>query len=247
MSDDLTPRERRFCEEYLVDLSQTHAAIRAGYSKNGARQTGYNLMRRPLVCEEINRLMAARAERVKVTADEVLAELVAVMRADATEIAEVRRECCRYCHGIGHAYQFKSQRELEEGRRQHAIALKRAKVNKVPKAAWPVFDESGGIGFNPSREPHPDCPECHGDGWERVRLHDTRTLVGAARRLFDGVKQSKEGVETKVRDRTRAAELIGRHLGMFNDKLELLRPKVRVKDMTGRKRRAGAGTGDDDA
>ncbi|WP_321814591.1 MULTISPECIES: terminase small subunit [unclassified Paraburkholderia] len=239
---ELTPREQRFCEEYLVDLSQANAAHRAGYSKNGARQTGYNLMQRPAVCAEINRLMAERSERVRVTADEVLNELTAVMRADASEIAEIWRCCCRYCWGAGHAYQFKTLRELEDARRRHAIDLKRARAAKVPKAALPVFDESGGVGFNANREPCPDCPECEGYGFERVRLRDTRTLVGDAKRLFDGVKQTKEGVETKVRDRTKAAELIGRHLGMFNDKLELTRPKVRVKDLTGRRKVDNAGT-----
>jgi phage terminase small subunit len=39
-----------------------------------------------------------------------------------------------------------------------------------------------------------------------------------------------------VRDRTKVAELIGRHLGMFNDKLILTKPKVRVRDFTGRKK-----------
>ncbi|MFP3799451.1 terminase small subunit [Paraburkholderia sp. SIMBA_027] len=238
---ELTPREQRFCEEYLVDLSKANAAHRAGYSKNGARQTGYNLMQRPAVCAEINRLMDERAARIKVTADEVLDEIVAVMRADASDIAEVWRCCCRYCWGAGHAFQFKTQRELEEARRKHAVDLKRARAAKIPKAAQPVFDESGGTGFNANREPNPECPECSGDGIERVRLRDTRTLVGDAKRLFDGVKQTKEGVETKVRDRTKHAELAGRHLGLFNDKLELSRPKVRVKDLTGRRKQ---GTGE---
>lgn len=235
---ELTPRELRFAQEYLVDLSMTHAAIRAGYSKNGARQTGYNLMQRPIVCAEINRLMAERAERVKITADEVLSDLTAVFRADPADIAEVWRCCCRYCWGVGHAYQFKTHREMEEARRRHALDMMKMRRARVPKAAQPPFDDSGGVGFNPRREPNPECPECFGDGHEYVRLRDTRTLVGDAKRLFDGVKQTKEGVETKVRDRTRVAELIGRHLGMFNDKLELLRPRVVVKDLTGRKRRA---------
>jgi len=30
--DELTPKQKRFCEEYLIDLNATQAAIRAGYS-----------------------------------------------------------------------------------------------------------------------------------------------------------------------------------------------------------------------
>jgi len=86
------------------------------------------------------------------------------------------------------------------------------------------------------RAPREDCEECFGEGLGSVEIRDTRTLVGGARRLFDGVKQTKEGLEVKLRDRTKALELLGRHLGMWSDKLELKRPKVMVKDWTGRKR-----------
>lgn len=36
----LTPKQERFCEEYLIDLNATQAAIRAGYSANTAREQG---------------------------------------------------------------------------------------------------------------------------------------------------------------------------------------------------------------
>ena len=34
----LTEKQKRFCDEYLIDLNATQAAIRAGYSKRSARQ-----------------------------------------------------------------------------------------------------------------------------------------------------------------------------------------------------------------
>ncbi len=37
---DLTPKQARFVEEYLIDLNATQAAIRAGYSKKTAKQQG---------------------------------------------------------------------------------------------------------------------------------------------------------------------------------------------------------------
>ena len=34
----LTAKQQRFCDEYLIDLNATQAAIRAGYSEKTARQ-----------------------------------------------------------------------------------------------------------------------------------------------------------------------------------------------------------------
>lgn len=36
--NDLTEKQKRFCEEYMIDLNATQAAIRAGYSESSARQ-----------------------------------------------------------------------------------------------------------------------------------------------------------------------------------------------------------------
>ncbi len=43
-SVSLTDRQERFCEEYLVDLNATQAAIRAGYSRKTANQQGSRLL-----------------------------------------------------------------------------------------------------------------------------------------------------------------------------------------------------------
>ncbi|WP_211657543.1 terminase small subunit [Parapedobacter composti] len=37
----MTDKQKRFCEEYLVDLNATQAAIRAGYSENTAKEIAY--------------------------------------------------------------------------------------------------------------------------------------------------------------------------------------------------------------
>jgi hypothetical protein len=71
----LTPKERRFCEEYLVDLCATKAARRAGYSSRTAAVQAYALIRRPRVQAHVAELMAARAHRTQLRADHVLEEL----------------------------------------------------------------------------------------------------------------------------------------------------------------------------
>ena len=39
VGEEMTPKQERFVEEYLVDLNATQAAIRAGYSEQTARAT----------------------------------------------------------------------------------------------------------------------------------------------------------------------------------------------------------------
>lgn len=225
-------RQLRFVEEYLIDLNATSAAIRSGYSKASARTAGYQLLMKPAVCDAINEAMTARSKRIEIEQDEVLADLVSVLRADASAICEYRRTCCRYCYGSGNRYQ-RTRAEMERDRVAHNKLVKAAE--KKGEESPGEFDEQGGLGWDPRRDPSDKCQECFGSGVESVHMKDTRTLIGGERRLFDGVKQSKDGIEVKVRDRTKVAELIGRHLGMFNDKLEITKPRVRVKDMTGRK------------
>lgn len=49
----LTDKQKRFCEEYLIDLNATQAAIRAGYSPKTAEQTASRLLRNVKVQEYI--------------------------------------------------------------------------------------------------------------------------------------------------------------------------------------------------
>ena len=68
----LTARQSRFVDEYLVDLNQTQAAIRAGYSAKSAPQTGAENLRKPQVEAAIQERMNYRSERTEITADFVL-------------------------------------------------------------------------------------------------------------------------------------------------------------------------------
>ena len=71
----LTPRQQRFIEEYLVDLSATQAAVRAGYSPRTAEQMGYKLVQKRSVSLAIQKGLQERAERTQITADMVLCRL----------------------------------------------------------------------------------------------------------------------------------------------------------------------------
>lgn len=58
----LTDKQKRFVEEYLIDLNATQAAIRAGYSKNRASELGYQLLQKTTVQQAIEAAQNKRAE-----------------------------------------------------------------------------------------------------------------------------------------------------------------------------------------
>lgn len=69
----LTPLQERFAQEYLVDLNATAAALRAGYSRG---DYGRKLTQMPQVRSAIQKIKSKRAEKVEVTAQYVVTELV---------------------------------------------------------------------------------------------------------------------------------------------------------------------------
>ena len=61
-----------FVREYLIDMSPTNAAIRAGYTPSRAQEIGRTLMKMPMVADAVARAVASRARRVGLNADRVL-------------------------------------------------------------------------------------------------------------------------------------------------------------------------------
>jgi phage terminase small subunit len=205
----LPDRQLRFIDEYLVDLNATQAVIRAGYSTKGAAQKGYELLADPRIAAAITAGKAKRAERTHITADLVLAQFWAIATADPNELIEHRRTCCRFCYGVNHRYQ----------RTPNELATDRAAWEKTQtKSSKESFDEKGGDGWNATRDPHSACPECFGEGVERTFVHDTRRLSPSAKRLYAGVKTTKDGVEVKMHDQLAALKAVADHLGMFDTK-----------------------------
>lgn len=63
---------------------------------------------------------------------------------------------------------------------------------------------------------NPDCKRCGGTGERRTVVADTSTLSPAARRLYAGAKQTKEGIEIKMHDQPGALRNLADYLGMLN-------------------------------
>lgn len=78
----LTEKQKRFCEEYLIDLNATQAAVRAGY-KNA--EIGRQLITKNNVSEYLKKLMQERSKAIGITSEQVVKELEKIAFSD-TEI-----------------------------------------------------------------------------------------------------------------------------------------------------------------
>lgn len=144
----LTEKQQRFCEEYLIDLNATQAAIRAGYSPRTANEQGARLLANVSISKAIAQAMAERSRRTGVSADRVVRELARIAFANAGDLIDA------------------SDATL--------------KSDAVP-------DDLAAI--------------------QSIKVKDLGDL----------------GVEREIRlaDKLKALELLGRHLGIFHDKLRL--------------------------
>ncbi len=147
----LTAKQKRFCNEYLIDLNATQAAIRAGYSVYSAKVIGCENLTKPNVKSYLDRRMAKREIRTEISQDKVLNEL--------------------------------------------------AKIGFANIDDYVVVDSSS--------------------GYDKVIIKDTKDIPNDKISAISSIKQGANGVEVKLHDKVRALENIGRHLGMFKDKLEI--------------------------
>ena len=147
----LTPKQRLFVQEYLIDLNAKQAAIRAGYSPANAEFQGHQLINNPKVKQAIELAMYEREQRTKVTQDRVIEELAKIAFINSTDVVN--------------SYDA----SLHNGAsREDTAAISSIRVKRFP-----------------ARE---------GFGVER---------------------------EIKLHDKIRALDLLGKHLGLFNDKLNI--------------------------
>jgi len=216
--DKLTPKQMLFIDELLADehMNGTATYLRVFKCSPKAAESGAS---RLLSQAKIKKGLMEARERLQqtsgVSAVKVLQQWWQIATADPNDIMQLRRECCRHCHGEGFAFQWRDEAEFER-----ALAKAEADADPDnPNASLPT--DEGGYGFDPEAPPREDCPECDGKGHARVHIEDTRHLTGSARRLYAGIKQTQNGIEVKTRDQDAALLNIARHLGMLDPKLTL--------------------------
>ena len=84
----LTPKQRRFVEEFLVDLNATQAAIRAGYSKKTARSIGSENLTKPDIALAIAVKLDGYTRKAGITVERVLEVIEAILFFDPREVVE---------------------------------------------------------------------------------------------------------------------------------------------------------------
>ena len=144
----MTKKQKRFAEEYLIDLNATQAAIRAGYSPDTAKEIGCENLTKPNIRACIDREMAERSKRTGVNAERVVMELAKVAFVQAVDVIDPKTATVK-----------------EDALSEDTAAIQSVKVK--------TFGD---------------------DGLER---------------------------EIKMADKLKALELLGKHMGMFKDKVEL--------------------------
>lgn len=213
----MNERQKLFVLEYCKDLNATQAAIRSGYSKKTAGQIGERLLKNVEISEAVSAKVAKLTTKAEITVEAVLQRWWDIANADPNELVVNAIDCCRYCHGAMHGYQWT---EAEYSR----------EVDKAVDSGKPSPDGLGGFGFDPHRPPHPECPECFGNGVERVSVADTRKLKGSARRLYAGIQKTKDGVKVLMRDQDAALANIARYLGMTKERVDLVTVQAKSLD-----------------
>lgn len=82
----MTDKQKRFCEEYVIDSNGTQAAIRAGYSPDTANAISSENLTKPYIKEYIQKLQDEISERNKITVDECVQILAKLARFDISDL-----------------------------------------------------------------------------------------------------------------------------------------------------------------
>lgn len=87
-NNNLTIKQRRFCEEYIKDSNATAAALRAGYSNRRASEIGYQLLQKTTVSAEVARMQSDLSEATGIEVQALVQELAKVAFSNVADILE---------------------------------------------------------------------------------------------------------------------------------------------------------------
>ena len=149
----LTPKQKAFCEEYIVDLNGTQAAIRAKYSKKTAGVMASENLKKPNISAYIAQLAGKRSEKCEITAERVLGEIAKLAFFNRADV---------------------------------------------------IDDDGNTLPLNK---------------WSRDQLAAVQEVTES--KMFYGKRKYVTTTKTKVADKKSSLELLGRHLKLFTDKIDL--------------------------
>jgi phage terminase small subunit len=85
----LNPRQKLFCEEYVIDRNATRAAIAAGYAKKTARGTGSRMLTNANIKKYISELAKKVSDKLEITSERVLDEIASMAFYDIADLVEI--------------------------------------------------------------------------------------------------------------------------------------------------------------
>lgn len=206
--------------EYVANGGNKYNAYNEIYKPTNlpaAKKSCDSLFARPDVKERIGQLGKLVAEHVAMDAADVLREFIAIWRADPAELTRVQYLSCRHCWGTDGHYQWANAHEFARA----TAAWLDLPAKQRTEATKP--NDKGGYGFTPHKPGNKECTHCWGmqrDLW----IAATDELSPSARRLYQGAKMTKNGIEVLQMDRAAALNNIGKILGMFVDKTKEVPP-----------------------
>jgi hypothetical protein len=203
-----------FIREFLLDMNGTQAAIRAGYSKRSAASIARENLIKPHILGALQEQIKARFERLEINADDLIRRAVTIIKADARELTSYHIGSCRYCHGRDNAYQWKTPREFSQAIEMHMLKGEAYASNHPPP------EHEGGYGYRKTAKPNPICPECDGLGEPYAVFADTRNLSPEAALLFEGVKETRDGIQFIMASKQAAFDILAKHYGLMTEKVE---------------------------
>lgn len=216
-------RRQLFVEKLLVDKFALPDAYRFAYGHFGmadreANDRASKLIKVPEISAAIERGKALAIIRSEATGEMIVDQFYQLATADARELINVYVGSCRFCWGVNFSRQW-TLNEYRDALKEAELSSRLAK-SVDPTATVTMPDIAGGIGFNPTIEPNPSCPECFGNGANYVKATDTRDLSPQGALLYAGAKQKADGsFEIMMQDRLKAGELFGRARGVFIDRV----------------------------
>ena len=107
---NLTPKQQRFVEEYLIALNATQSAIRAGYSEKTAQEIGSENLSKPMVAKAIAEAQEKLSNKAQVTVEMVVQGLL----NEAKDLSEGSTQSARvsaWAHLGKHLGMFKDKIE----------------------------------------------------------------------------------------------------------------------------------------
>jgi hypothetical protein len=209
----VSKREENFLRHWVTSYgSPMESAIAAGYLAPVARQRAYDLLAQPRIQRRLAEIEREMMVGTNIDAENLFREIVAtnLRLARARVPVQVWNPPCRFCYGINHEYQ-RTYAEFEADFDAHI--RKPLKLNRHTGKPYriPLFDPKGGDGYDETLPPHPECPQCKGDGDTKhpvVRYKDSRFFTAEERELFQGAEMTKHGVKTLWKDQAQARNFL---------------------------------------